>query len=432
MFARLTLPFAAVLVASALLAASDPQQDPQTLADALKAVVDYPNAQYKALRAAGQTPNMTEILAQQVEMAKKYAARFPLDRVQGQDLELLASLLAEAGDLDGAHGAIRRRLAEPGLDDTARASTLAAGVKVSMTTIDERGLQAAETYAAQLDAVKGAPIAQKAVVHARLGGYYRGADVDDRIVLHMTKLLELAPRLPPADRRTLGFSLVNAYTSLAEVYGDREQAAQAIAVLRRGITELADIPQAAKSIPPVIERYSLVGKQAAPIEATNWLNAAPGTTSVDPAGRVTIVQFTAHWCGPCRKSYPAMLKLHDRFAKDGLQVIFSTQYYGFFESQRPLAPEAEREADQKYFVEHHGLPFKIAIEPQKQPGTPGEATSPARVWTEDRYFVSGIPQIVLVDKRGTVRLIVIGWDPANEARLTDLVGRLLAETTTGR
>jgi RecB family endonuclease NucS len=48
---------------------------------------------------------------------------------------------------------------------------------------------------------------------------------------------------------------------------------------------------------------------------------------------------------------------------------------------------------------------------------------------EDRYKVGGIPQIVVVDKQGKIRLIVVGWDPAAEACLNRLVERLLAEPT---
>jgi thiol-disulfide isomerase/thioredoxin len=165
-----------------------------------------------------------------------------------------------------------------------------------------------------------------------------------------------------------------------------------------------------------------------PVEAPQWLNAPAGTTKVDVKGTVSVIQFTAHWCGPCRKSYPSTLRLHNTWAPKGLQVIFATELYGFQGTQRPLTADQELAADKKYFVEEHGLPFKIAIEPQRQP-QPAGASGSASATNSDRYKVGGIPHIVVTDKQGRIRLIVIGWDPAAEARLNKLVERLLAEKT---
>jgi thiol-disulfide isomerase/thioredoxin len=404
--------------------------EPQTLAECLKAVRDYAGQQYKATQAAGRQPDLEAITREKLELAGRFARRFPLDQVQGKDLEVLARLLVEAGDAGGADRALAARLATPGLGAADQAEALMTGVEIAMTApITEAALARAAGYAARLDALPGAPVRTRVAAHARLGGYYRGVDVDEQIAEHMSAVLALAGELAPADRQALGSSLVNAYTSLAEVYGDREQADQAITLLKRGLTDLSDIPAAKRSLPAVIARYGLVGTRGAPIEAPDWLNAEPGPATLDPAGRVTLLQFTAHWCGPCRKSYPTVLKLYERFAPRGLRVVFSTQYYGFFEKQRSLAPKDELAADRQYFVEHHGLPFKIAIEPQKQAPDRGEPGA-GRRWTEDKYFVAGIPQIVVLDRRGIIRLIVIGWDQANEGRLAALIERLLAEPAT--
>ena len=41
------------------------------------------------------------------------------------------------------------------------------------------------------------------------------------------------------------------------------------------------------------------------------------------------------------------------------------------------------------------------------------------------YHVSGIPQINIIDRDGTVRLIMIGYDDANEQRLAAFIEKLL-------
>jgi hypothetical protein len=43
------------------------------------------------------------------------------------------------------------------------------------------------------------------------------------------------------------------------------------------------------------------------------------------------------------------------------------------------------------------------------------------------YKVAGIPQIHIIDRKGIVRLIMIGFDEANEPRLAAMIQRLLAE-----
>ena len=41
--------------------------------------------------------------------------------------------------------------------------------------------------------------------------------------------------------------------------------------------------------------------------------------------------------------------------------------------------------------------------------------------------MGGIPQIQLIDKQGRIRLIMVGFDEANEAKMAALIERLLKE-----
>lgn len=38
-------------------------------------------------------------------------------------------------------------------------------------------------------------------------------------------------------------------------------------------------------------------------------------------GKVVLIDFWASWCAPCRKSFPVMKELHEKFAARGLVII---------------------------------------------------------------------------------------------------------------
>jgi hypothetical protein len=53
--------------------------------------------------------------------------------------------------------------------------------------------------------------------------------------------------------------------------------------------------------------------------------------------------------------------------------------------------------------------------------------TPAKDPNDVSYRVGGIPQIQLIDKHGKIRLIMVGYDDANEAQLAKVIESLLNE-----
>lgn len=58
-----------------------------------------------------------------------------------------------------------------------------------------------------------------------------------------------------------------------------------------------------------------------PTMASAGVVSLSGDTLPNAAGKVTLVDFWASWCAPCKASFPAMAKLHEDYAGRGLQIL---------------------------------------------------------------------------------------------------------------
>jgi thiol-disulfide isomerase/thioredoxin len=435
------MPFAAASVftlacAAALLAqAPAPPPMPATPASCLKAVREYRQVLMKDVQArlkeAGRPVTQEDVNtvgARSADYASACAAQFAKGDVPAADVPALAELQIEAQQLDAARATIGRALAAPGADAASRAATLVAGVRILSRQIRLPGvLDQAEAWVAELEKLPATFVRERIEAHGVLNGYYRADDIDAGIIKHSTRLLELNAAIP-ADQRTpqISNTIIAAYTNLAEAWAGQEQTDKALDLLRRAPVELTGVEGVAERLAPTVERYELVGKPAAAIEAPAWLNAPAGTTKMDMAGGVTWLQFTAHWCGPCREAYPAAVRLQKQFGAKGFRVVMATQLYGYFENRRNLAPADELAAIRDYFPKH-GIVWPVAVADNLPPAM--ENGRPVRRLNvnDANYKVAGIPQIHIIDRKGIVRLIMIGFDEANEPRLTAMITRLLGE-----
>ena len=54
---------------------------------------------------------------------------------------------------------------------------------------------------------------------------------------------------------------------------------------------------------------------------TGSVNAEPAFDLSDYRGKVVIVDFWASWCVPCRRSFPWLNQMHEKYEADGLVII---------------------------------------------------------------------------------------------------------------
>lgn len=436
MFKTMMSAVLAMAIGVAVLVAQAPQapamaSDP---AGCLKAFRDYRNGLMRdlqvRLRESGKSvtsQDVNAVTATAAEYGKACAAQFSSPALSAADLATLAEIYADAQQFDTAKQFIARAMALPGVDAAGKAATFVTGVRVLSRQIRQPGVvDQAEQYVTDLETLPASFVKERVEAHGILNSYYRADDIDAGIIKHSTRIIELGQKLTAEQRTPLAFTLIAAYENLAEALAGQERTPEALGYLRRAPKELIGVAGVEERLAPTLERYLLVGTPGAAIEAPRWLNGAPAGNRIDPKGQVTWVQFTAHWCGPCKESYPGVVRLQQKYASKGFRVVMATQLYGYFEQQRNLNEAAEMAAITEYFPKH-GITFPIAVSDNIAPVMEnGRMVRKVNV-NDANYKVAGIPQIQILDKKGVIRLIMIGYDETNEARLGALIARLVAE-----
>ena len=417
------------------LAAAPPQAPapaPATPSECVRAVEDFRAKRQKEAPRPLTSEIMRAIDADRIAKAKECAARFDAKTVPQGELASLVQLYSLASQPELGKSVIDRGLET--LAPAARAGFLPTAISTILRTepkSDERNARL-EKLVDELDTLSEATLEQKFAAHGSLNGYYRGDDIDAGILKHSNWMMNAAKTMTPEQRKQFGPQTVSAYRNAAQALAGQGKNDEALALLRQAQKDLADVPNVSRSVEPEIARYMLVGTPAAPVKAPVWLNAPEGTAEMPMTGHVTLLEFTAHWCGPCRESYPGINRLREKYGTQGFRVVLATQLYGHFKSERELDARAEIERDRAYFQEHH-MDVPVAVGDKAPPAVrnaDGTLTF-TRDANDENYKVGGIPQIHLIDKQGRIRLIMVGYDDANEEKLGSMIQSLLAEKPGG-
>jgi hypothetical protein len=408
-----------------------------TPADCVKAIRPYTSTRQQELRPTASSPAdyIRQVDAEKTALAKKCADRFDMKSVAERDLAALADLYSQAAQPDLAKAALDRALASKGLTPADRAVAIGFAVPtiVREPKSVERNLRL-DRLVDELDANPAATLEQKLSAHSAVASQSRSEDNDAGILKHGQWMVDAVPQLTPDDRKRWSGVMMQNTAHLAEALASRGLHEQALTLLDR--TKAGWAAEAARLVEFYIDatraKVALVGTPAPALTAPRWLNMPAGTTKLELNGSVTLLEFSAWWCGPCKRSYPGVKRLLAKYAPQGFRFVLATQLYGYFEAEgmpgRTLAGDIEFERDREYFKKE-GLEVPIAVGDRPAAATTnaeGVRTIP-RDANDLNYKVGGIPQIHLIDKRGVIRLVMIGYDEANEARLSAMIESLLKE-----
>lgn len=69
----------------------------------------------------------------------------------------------------------------------------------------------------------------------------------------------------------------------------------------------------------LVQAHAAEPKVGSPLPALSSL--LPGASLPKTSGKVVLVDFWASWCAPCKASFSAMARLHQKYASKGLVIV---------------------------------------------------------------------------------------------------------------
>ncbi|MCP4150433.1 MAG: TlpA family protein disulfide reductase [bacterium] len=200
------------------------------------------------------------------------------------------------------------------------------------------------------------------------------------------------------------------YDNLAGIEKDRGNIKKAVEILEKAVA-ITKTPRVKKSLESTLRQLKMLNTPAPEINAENWVNSKP-LKLADLKGKPVILDFWATWCPPCRKVIPTLIKSHNELKDKGLVVIGFTKIYGSYSDDKQnkgKVPADEERTLVKGFLKTNGIVYPIAIADTRA--------------IFDAYGVSGIPTMVLIDKKGNINDIRVG--AGDEAKLEEKIKELL-------
>jgi thiol-disulfide isomerase/thioredoxin len=221
----------------------------------------------------------------------------------------------------------------------------------------------------------------------RIGHVVRGSPAEKAGLREGDRILRVA-----ADRVLRGQDVVRA------VSGYAVGAAIELAYVRAGKEQTVHVTLAAMPAQDDIVRMDLVGTFAPPWKDVESVSGSFPPSIATLRGHVILLDFWATWCGPCRIVIPKLGALQARYGAQGLDV---------------LGVSTEDAQDVALFTQRMAVHYAVAVDKHAE--------------TTRSYGVVSLPTLVVIDRRGVVRDVAVGYDSSEDARLDSSVRALLAE-----
>ena len=163
-----------------------------------------------------------------------------------------------------------------------------------------------------------------------------------------------------------------------------------------------------------------VGKELPMLELQPLTGTTDSISLKDVGGKIVFIDYWGTWCPPCVMEFPHMVELWDQFRRNP-EFVFVSVSSTF--AQHENVAEVKEATDS--FLKSHSVTFPTYIDADG-----ASRQTLACLIGPDRDLA--YPTTVVVDRKGIIRAVWVGYRPGSEKQMEETVSKLLMEKSPSR
>jgi cytochrome c biogenesis protein CcmG, thiol:disulfide interchange protein DsbE len=164
---------------------------------------------------------------------------------------------------------------------------------------------------------------------------------------------------------------------------------------------------------PLPENHAGVGEPLTIVELEPLTGSEAPLSASDLQGKVVLLNFWGTWCPPCRDELPSMAGLRQRFAGHEAFRLLAISYPAGGQGNDLVSLREETAA----LLKRLDLDLPTYCDPDDK----------TRAAVDQLIRFEGFPTSVLLDRRGVIRAVWVGYWPGAETEMEHFIDKLLSE-----